>query len=86
MPYFYSPLGLKKRGRRTKAESERIRKLEELTQEGKMDDSQYHVETNPLLWTIEDVYQYMKRTQDCDMLASLLRDEVFYVLIQLINL
>uniref|UniRef100_A0A1B6EZV3 SLED domain-containing protein n=1 Tax=Cuerna arida TaxID=1464854 RepID=A0A1B6EZV3_9HEMI len=68
---------MKKRGRRSKAENERLRKLEELAQETKMDDSQYHVETNPLLWTIEDVFQYMKRTQDCDMLANLLRDEEF---------
>lgn len=44
-----------------------------------MDDSQYHVETNPLRWTVEDVYQYMKRTQDCDILANLLRDEVCFV-------
>ncbi|XP_054258625.1 scm-like with four MBT domains protein 1 isoform X2 [Macrosteles quadrilineatus] len=69
--------GPKKRGRRSKAETERLKKVEELVQETKMDDSQYHVETNPLRWTVEDVYQYMKRTQDCDILANLLRDEEF---------
>lgn len=68
--------GLKRRGRRSKAEVERLKKEEELNEEAKLDDSQYQVETNPILWTIEDVYQYMKRTQDCDMLANLLRDEV----------
>uniref|UniRef100_A0A1B6KY20 Uncharacterized protein n=2 Tax=Graphocephala atropunctata TaxID=36148 RepID=A0A1B6KY20_9HEMI len=72
-----TPTHIKKRGRRSKAENERLRKLEELAQETRMDDSQYQVETNPLLWTIEDVFQYMKRTQDCDMLANLLRDEEF---------
>lgn len=72
----FSSVLLKKRGRRSRAENERIKKLEELFSESKMDDSKYLVETNPLLWTIEDVYQYLKRSNDCDVLASLLRDEV----------
>lgn len=72
----FSSALLKKRGRRSRAENERIKKLEELFSESKMDDSKYLVETNPLLWTIEDVYQYLKRSNDCDVLASLLRDEV----------
>lgn len=72
----FSSALLKKRGRRSRAENERIKKLEELFSESRMDDSKYLVETNPLLWTIEDVYQYLKRSNDCDVLASLLRDEV----------
>lgn len=67
----------KRRGRRTKAEMEKIRKEEEFMKCTEMDDKVYTVDTNPLLWTVEDVYQYMKRTHDCRFLANLLRDEEF---------
>lgn len=60
---------------------EKIRKQEEFMKCTEMDDNLYTVETNPLLWTIEDVYQYMKRTHDCQFLANLLKEEVANLLV-----
>lgn len=45
-----------------------------------MDDSMYHIDTNPLLWSMDDLYKYLKSTHDCDVLASLLREEVIILI------
>ncbi|XP_039275928.1 scm-like with four MBT domains protein 2 [Nilaparvata lugens] len=35
------------------------------------------LDSNPLQWTVEDVYDYLKGTDDCDVLANLLKEEEF---------
>lgn len=35
------------------------------------------LDSNPLKWTVEDVYDYLKGTDDCDVLANLLKEEEF---------
>lgn len=67
----------KKRGRHSKAKKEELRKAAELASDSRMDDSLYQVDSNPLLWTIEDVYDYLRNTDDCDVLANLLKEEEF---------
>ncbi|XP_075216742.1 scm-like with four MBT domains protein 2 isoform X2 [Lycorma delicatula] len=67
----------KKRGRHSKAKKEELRKAAELASDARMDDSLYQVDSNPLLWTVEDVYDYLRSTDDCDVLANLLKEEEF---------
>jgi hypothetical protein len=41
-------------------------------------DDQIELDTNPLHWTHEDVYQYLIKTNDCADIAQKCKDEVQY--------
>jgi hypothetical protein len=41
-------------------------------------DDQFEIDSNPLHWTQEDVYQYLIKTDDCADVAQKCKDEVQY--------
>uniref|UniRef100_A0A1B6CDI0 SLED domain-containing protein n=1 Tax=Clastoptera arizonana TaxID=38151 RepID=A0A1B6CDI0_9HEMI len=55
-------IGKKKCGRKSKTETARLKKLEEMYNATQMDDSMYQpIKSNPLLWSIDDLYRYLKK-------------------------
>lgn len=40
---------------------------------------QFELDSNPLHWTQEDVYQYLIKTDDCGDVAQKCKDEVWYI-------
>jgi hypothetical protein len=48
------------------------------TREKQLPDYQIELDSNPLHWTREDVYQYLIKTDDCAAVAQKSKDEVQY--------
>jgi hypothetical protein len=46
------------------------------TREKQLPDFQIELDSNPLHWTQEDVYQYLIKTDDCADVAQKCKDEV----------
>ena len=46
------------------------------TREKQLPDCQIELDSNPLHWTREDVYQYLIKTDDCAVVAQKCKDEV----------
>lgn len=46
------------------------------TREKQLPDYQIELDSNPLHWTREDVYQYLIKTDDCADVAQKCKDEV----------
>uniref|UniRef100_A0A1B6DV22 SLED domain-containing protein n=1 Tax=Clastoptera arizonana TaxID=38151 RepID=A0A1B6DV22_9HEMI len=67
----------KKRGRKTKTEIERLKKVNEIMNEATMDDNMYSIRGNPSEWSINDLHKYVKNTKDCAHLADILKEEEF---------
>lgn len=49
------------------------------TKEKQLPDYQIDLDSNPLHWTREDVYQYLIKTDDCVDVAQKCKNEVQYV-------
>lgn len=55
------------------------------TREQQLLNDQIELDSNPLHWTQEDVYQYLIKTDDCADVAQKCKDEVWYVVEEILS-
>lgn len=48
-------------------------------------NDQIELDSNPLHWTQEDVYQYLVKTHDCADVAQKCKDEVWYIVEEILS-